>query len=489
MFTNPERCCLYTALKGVVLDGAIKTSWPLCTPPSVTCVHLCVSEGFGLCEVIQDVKFYGLAELVHVQSSVDLSWISSIGLYAPHLPSHVFTYICVSEGFGLCEVIHDVKFYGLVELIQVQSSVDLSWISSIGLQCKCSSLCYCFFFVVATLEASDWLVFCSCKPSLALLQSSVIFYIVILFWFSTLFFLIISHYAQIFKMWHNYQICHTLFISHFYGETDGVTLSRLDCMCKTLWSTSSKISKTFTHGCWLCLIVVRQPWRHHSLTSHNWTQWAAWRAAQETQMWLHCCTGGWKCISGGGISRIGAESWKNRRRDFHFGFLASGFCGEGEGRGTVGIYFFGMDGYIFICCCCCCWWWWWISEYFGFWWFLDFGGARVHTPLKRAMGDAYAELVSYLLAEMNFVLEKFGWKSEWIELGAWWMCRRIICIWNLQLRMNEGEGTWRKYDEYGCHASAPPPFGLHHSHNSSPAALQVQHLSEDTLPSSKFISI
>jgi hypothetical protein len=64
---------IYTALKGVVFDGDVKTSWPLCTPPSVTCVHLCVYEGFGLCEVIQDVKFYGLAELVQVQSSVDLS--------------------------------------------------------------------------------------------------------------------------------------------------------------------------------------------------------------------------------------------------------------------------------------------------------------------------------------------------------------------------------------------------------------------------------
>jgi hypothetical protein len=71
--TNPEWCCLYPALKGVVFDGNVKTSRPLCTPPSVTCVHLCVSEGFGLCEVIQDVKFYGLAELVQVQSSVDLS--------------------------------------------------------------------------------------------------------------------------------------------------------------------------------------------------------------------------------------------------------------------------------------------------------------------------------------------------------------------------------------------------------------------------------
>jgi len=30
-----------------------------------------------------------------------------------------------------------------------------------------------FVVVVATLEASDWLVFCSCKPSLALLQSIV----------------------------------------------------------------------------------------------------------------------------------------------------------------------------------------------------------------------------------------------------------------------------------------------------------------------------
>ena len=37
--------------------------------------------------------------------------------------------------------------------------------------------------------------------------------IVILFFFST-YFLIISHYAQIFQMWH-YQICNTLFISHF----------------------------------------------------------------------------------------------------------------------------------------------------------------------------------------------------------------------------------------------------------------------------------
>jgi hypothetical protein len=71
--TNPKRCCLYTSLKGVVFDGTVKTSRPLCTPPSVICVHLCVSEGFGLCEVIQDVKFYGLAKLVQVQSSVDLS--------------------------------------------------------------------------------------------------------------------------------------------------------------------------------------------------------------------------------------------------------------------------------------------------------------------------------------------------------------------------------------------------------------------------------
>jgi hypothetical protein len=73
MCTNLEQCCLYTALKGVVFDGVVKTSRPLCSPRSVTCVHLCVSEGFGLCEVIQDVKFYGLLELVQVQSSVDLS--------------------------------------------------------------------------------------------------------------------------------------------------------------------------------------------------------------------------------------------------------------------------------------------------------------------------------------------------------------------------------------------------------------------------------
>jgi hypothetical protein len=48
MCTNLEHCCLYTALKGVVFDGVVKTSRPLCTPPSVTCVHLCVFEGFGL---------------------------------------------------------------------------------------------------------------------------------------------------------------------------------------------------------------------------------------------------------------------------------------------------------------------------------------------------------------------------------------------------------------------------------------------------------
>ena len=90
--TNHARCCLYTALKGVVFDNDVKTFRPLCIPPSITCVHLCVLEGFGLCDVI----------------------------------------------------IQDVKFYVLAELVQVQSSVDLSWISSIGLQCRCSSLCCCF---------------------------------------------------------------------------------------------------------------------------------------------------------------------------------------------------------------------------------------------------------------------------------------------------------------------------------------------------------
>jgi hypothetical protein len=43
-------------------------------------------------------------------------------------------------------------------------------------QLVCSAsvlLCVVVFVVVATLEASDWLVFCSCKPSLALLQSIV----------------------------------------------------------------------------------------------------------------------------------------------------------------------------------------------------------------------------------------------------------------------------------------------------------------------------
>jgi hypothetical protein len=57
------------------MDGLyVMVGWTNCSSQK-TCVHLCVSEGFGLCEVIQDVKFYGLAELdqVQVQSSVDLS--------------------------------------------------------------------------------------------------------------------------------------------------------------------------------------------------------------------------------------------------------------------------------------------------------------------------------------------------------------------------------------------------------------------------------
>jgi hypothetical protein len=55
----------------------------------------------------------------------------------------------------LCEVIHDAKFYGLAELVQVQSSVEL-----VQLVCNAGVLrCVVFYVVVATLEASDWLVF------------------------------------------------------------------------------------------------------------------------------------------------------------------------------------------------------------------------------------------------------------------------------------------------------------------------------------------
>ena len=52
--------------------------------------------------------------------------------------------------------------------------------------------------------------------------------------------LIISHHAINFQMWH-YQIWHTLFMSHFFVETDGVMLSRLECTKgRFTWSPKSQ---------------------------------------------------------------------------------------------------------------------------------------------------------------------------------------------------------------------------------------------------------
>ena len=95
--------------------------------------------------------------------------------------------------------------------------------------CSASVLrCVVVFVVVATLEASDWLVFCSCKPSLALLLSFVIFYIVILFRFSTFFFDNITFCTNLQNVTLS-NMSHLVYIT-LCGETDGVILSRLDCM-------------------------------------------------------------------------------------------------------------------------------------------------------------------------------------------------------------------------------------------------------------------
>ena len=141
MCTNLERCCLYTALKGVVFDGVVKTSRPLCTPPSVTCV-------------CSPMCLWGFGHLTSLKQCDIRSFFVSSERSLPDLNDTLWCALVVIHNF------------------------ELDFTS------KTLKSCICYF----------------------------LFYIVISFWFST-YLLIISHYAQIFKMSH-YQICHTLFISH-----------------------------------------------------------------------------------------------------------------------------------------------------------------------------------------------------------------------------------------------------------------------------------
>lgn len=115
-------------------------------------------------------------------------------------------------------------------------------------------------------------------------------------------------------------------------------------------SLSSKVSPMLGDFAWLSL--ADQPWRPHSLTSHNWTQWAAWRAATQTQMWLHCCTGGWNpsldVVRGGEISPIGAASWKNWREErFPFCFWHLDFVVREKGE-EWWTYFLGWTSSIVV---------------------------------------------------------------------------------------------------------------------------------------------